>query len=174
MPGKNASATSAKSKRPKPQEGQKPVPAAPGAGAAETSAAPELEIAPEKVCFIIIKAREFHAKVDIVEADPGSNPSDEGFREVLEDYQDDPTYEELKSFISSLNEDETADLLALAWIGRGDYGKDEWETAVAEGHRIEDNKAADYLIATPLIADYLEEGLSQLGHSCEDYETGRL
>ena len=138
------------------------------------STAAELDIAPEKVCFVIIKAREFQAKVDIVEGDPGSNPSDEGFREVLEDYQDDPTYEELKSFISSLNEDEIANLLALAWIGRGDFTKEDWESAVAEARQTEDGKAADYLIATPLISDYLEEGLSQLGHSCEDYESGRL
>lgn len=144
-----------------------------GTPGAESPAA-ELDIDPGKVCFVIIKAREFQAKVEVVESDPGSNPSDEGFREVLEDYADDPTYEELKSFISSLNEDEVANLLALAWIGRDDYGKDEWATAVAQAREIEDDKAAGYLIATPLIADYLEEGLSQLGHSCEDYEKGRL
>jgi hypothetical protein len=148
--------------------------AAPSEASEVASPVAELDIDPGKVCFVIIKAREFHAKVDIVEADPGSNPSDEGFREVLEDHGDDPTYEELKSLISSLNEDEIANLLALAWIGRGDFAKEDWESAVAEARQTEDDKAADYLIATPLISDYLEEGLSQLGHSCEDYETGRL
>jgi hypothetical protein len=34
----------------------------------------ELNISPEKVCYIIIKAREFDAKVEPVEPDPGSNP----------------------------------------------------------------------------------------------------
>lgn len=140
----------------------------------ESGSPAEMDIAPEKVCFVVVKSREFQAKVDVVEADPGSNPSDEGFREILEDYRDDPTYEELKEFLSSLNEDEIANLLALAWMGRGDFGRDEWTTAVMEARRVEDAKAADYLIATPLIADYLEEGLSQLGHSCEDYEIGRL
>ena len=38
-----------------------------------------------EVCFIIIKAREFDAKVDPVEPDPGSNEADDGEREVLED-----------------------------------------------------------------------------------------
>jgi len=30
------------------------------------------------------------------------------------------------------------------------------------------------LIGTPLLADYLEEGLSQLGYSIEDFEIGRM
>jgi hypothetical protein len=36
-----------------------------------------LTISPEKVCFIIIKAREFDAKEEANEPDPGSNPSDD-------------------------------------------------------------------------------------------------
>ena len=34
--------------------------------------------------------------------------------------------------------------------------------------------AVAYLLGTPLRADYLEEGLSQFGLSCEDFELGRL
>jgi hypothetical protein len=37
-----------------------------------------LTISPEKVCFVIIKAREFDAKDEVTEPDPGSNPSDDG------------------------------------------------------------------------------------------------
>jgi hypothetical protein len=36
-----------------------------------------LTISPEKVCFIIIKAKEFDAKDEVTEPDPGSNPSDD-------------------------------------------------------------------------------------------------
>ena len=43
-----------------------------------------LNIDPGKVCFIILKAREFDAKVDPVEPDPGSNAADDGERAVLE------------------------------------------------------------------------------------------
>lgn len=32
-----------------------------------------LTISPEKVCFIIVKAREFDAKDEMTEPDPGSN-----------------------------------------------------------------------------------------------------
>ena len=54
-------------------------------------------ISTEKVCFIIIKAREFDVKVDPVDSDPGSNASDDNMSVILEDFADDATYQELKS-----------------------------------------------------------------------------
>ena len=38
----------------------------------------------------------------------------------------------------------------------------------------DDVHAARYLLTTPLVGDYLEEGLSQLGHSLDDAEVNRL
>ena len=142
--------------------------------AEEAEATPELSISPEKVCYIIIKAREFDAKVEPVEPMPGSNPADNGEREILEDYEDDPTFAELSAAIDVLNEDEVVDLIALAWVGRGDFTKAEWQEArglAQERHR---RHSAAYLVGIPTLGDYLEEGLSALGHSCEDYEIGRL
>lgn len=133
-----------------------------------------LQISLEKVCYIILKAREFETKEDIVEAEPGSNPSDEDERGVLADYPVDPVYEELESLIDSLNEDEQADLVALAWIGRDDYTAEEWDEVVAEAQERHTGSTASYLLGMPLLADFLEEGLSQLGLSCEDVELGRL
>ncbi len=136
--------------------------------------AAELNISLEKVCFIIVKAREFDAKVDPVEPDPGSNPADAGEREVLEDYSDDATASELLAAIDGLNEDEVIDLIALAWLGRGDYDKAEWMEARAlagERHR---HQSGAYLAGMPMLGDYLEEGLSQLGYSCESYEIDHL
>ena len=85
----------------------------------------EINISPEKVCYIITKAREFDAKVDPVEPDPGSNPADSGESEILSDYADDPTAAELKEAIDDLNDDEVIDLIALVWVGRGDFAKSE-------------------------------------------------
>ena len=62
---------------------------------------PPLAISPEKVCFIIVKAREFDAKDVVTEPDAGSNPSDDNMISVLEDHGDDPVEEELTTFISS-------------------------------------------------------------------------
>ena len=56
-----------------------------------------LTISPEKVCFVIIKAKEYDAKDEVTELDPGSNPSDDKDISVLEDHEDDPVVEELTS-----------------------------------------------------------------------------
>ncbi len=134
----------------------------------------ELNISPEKVFYIIVKAREFDAKVDPVEPDPGSNPADAGEREVLEDYADDPTLVELRAAIDGLNDDEVIDLIALAWLGRGDFTTAEWEDARALAKERHRRHSANYLTGIPTLGDYLEEGLSQLGYSCEDYDINRL
>jgi hypothetical protein len=133
-----------------------------------------LEIAIKKVCFIIIKAREFDVKDAVTEPDPGSNPTDDKMAAVLEDHADDPVVEELTSLIGNLNEDEQIDLVALAWLGRGDYTADDWPSVRDEAARAHNEKTANYLLGMPLLGDYLEEGLALLGHSCEAYEINRL
>lgn len=144
------------------------------AAAARNAGSPALGISTDKVCFIIIKAREFQAKVEVVDPNPGSNPSDEGFRDVLEDYKDDATYAELREAIDDLNGDEAVQLVALTWLGRGDYERSDWAAAVAEASRNRGRSAANYLIGTPQLADYLEDGLAAFGESCAAYERGRL
>ncbi len=133
-----------------------------------------LRINPDKVCYLIIKAREFDVKVAPQDNYRGSNPADDGAMEILEDYQDDPTFEELKGFLSSLNEEEMEDVLTLTWLGRGDYSKEDWDSVAAEARAARDQKAPDYLVGIPLLSDYLEEGLSLMGFSCEDFEMGHL
>jgi Protein of unknown function (DUF3775) len=133
-----------------------------------------LTISPEKVCFVIIKAREFDAKDEVTEPEPGSNPADDMDIEVLEDHEDDPVVEELTSFINSLSEDEQIDLVALAWLGREDYSARDWPVVRGEAARAHNQRTAEYLLGTPQIGDFLEEGLSMLGYSCEEFELGRL
>ena len=141
------------------------------AGAEE---AQTLTISPEKVCFVIIKAKEFDAKDEVTEPDPGSNPSDDKDIAVLEEHEDDPVVEELTSFINSLSEDEQIDLVTLAWLGRDDYSANDWPTVREEAERAHNERTAEYLLGMPLVGDFLEEGLSMLGYSCEDYEIERL
>jgi hypothetical protein len=138
---------------------------------------PALAISPEKVCFIIVKAREFDVKDAVTEPDAGSNPSDDRMISVLEDHGDDPVAEELTAFISSLSEDEQIDLVALAWLGRDDNAIEDWSELRAEAaraHRTRTTHTADYLLGMPLLGDQLEEALSLFGQSCEDFEVNRL
>jgi len=138
---------------------------------------PALAISPDKVCFVIIKAREFDVKDVVTEPDPGSNPSDDKMIAVLEDHDDDAVVEELTTFISSLSEDEQIDLVALAWLGRDDNTIEDWPALreeAARAHSTRTTQTANYLLGMPLVSDYLEEALSLFGQSCEDFENTQL
>jgi hypothetical protein len=118
-----------------------------------------LGINPDKVRHIITEARMFDAKEEVSDPDSGSNPSDDLMADVLEDMPDDATYQELCEFIRSLDEEEQTNLVALAWIGRGTYGVDEWKQALGEAKRAHNKRTAEYLTGLPMLGDYLEEGL---------------
>jgi len=128
---------------------------------------PDLSISDEKLCFIIAKAREFDVK-DVV-TDPGdaSNPADDGNLAVLEDHKDDPVVQELVAVIHSMSVDEQIDLVALTWLGRGDGTIEDWDELRAEAARAHNRRTAAYLLGIPLLADYLDEAISQFGISCE-------
>ncbi|MGO9673268.1 MAG: DUF3775 domain-containing protein [Methylocella sp.] len=131
------------------------------------------EINPDKVCFVIVKAREFDVQVEDQEADD-SNATDDNFASVFASEEDDSVHKELKAFIDAMDEDEQCELVALCWLGRGDFSTDEWDVAVAEARSRRQGSTADYLIGIPLVSDYLEEGLSKFDLSCEGFEMGRL
>ena len=135
---------------------------------------PTLTVSSESVCFIIIKAREFDAQDVVTDPDSGSNAADDGAASVLEAHSDDLTQKELVAFINALSEEEQAELVALLWLGRGDGTLEDWDDLRDEAQRQHNNRTAAYLLGEPLLSDHLEEGLSQFGLTCEDFEIGRL
>jgi len=121
---------------------------------------PSLNLPLDKVSFIILKAREYDVKEEGADPDSGSNPIDDGQTDVLTNKQEDPVREELLSAIRSLNEDERLRLVALAWLGRGTYSKEEWREAIATARSEHSRRTAEYLLGWPLLGDYLEDGLA--------------
>ena len=119
---------------------------------------------------ILAKARQFDVEDVVTDPDPGSNASDVAMVSVLEDYTDDPVRTELTAIIRGLNQDEQIDLVALAWLGRGDGDLDIWDDIRAEASRAHNRRTAEYLLGMPLLGDYLEEALAQLGHCSEEFE----
>ena len=133
-----------------------------------------LTISPEKVFFVIVKAREFDAKDPVTDPNDGSNPTDDGEAAVLEDHRDDPSAQEIISFINAMSVDEQVDLVALAWLGRDDYTAADWASVREEAAAAHNKRTATYLLGMPLLGDFLEEGLSLLGYSIEEYEAEHL
>jgi hypothetical protein len=129
-----------------------------------------LEIAPEKVAQVIVRARELDGKVARWDT-PGDDADAES---ILESRPSDATEQELRQFIEGLNNDEQAALVALMWIGRETFGADELQEAVETAKNEATTPTEDYLLGEPLLADYLEDGLDALGISIEDAEKGVL
>jgi hypothetical protein len=128
-----------------------------------------MDIALDKVCDLIIRARAIDVKEGITDPASGSNPIDDGNLDALIASPDDTTEEEMRDVIAGLNEDERADLIALVYIGRGDMEPEEWGAAVRLAKEREDAmsiSAADWLIGIPNLGDLLDEGLAAMGRSC--------
>ena len=125
-----------------------------------------LEISPTKVGFVIVKARECAAKVGAWD----DSETDRDADSILEDFADDSTLAELREFIHDLNEDEQVSLVALAWVGRGSFGADEFEDAMEMARSERTPRTVEYLLGMSLLSDYLEEALDKLGYSVEDAE----
>ena len=126
----------------------------------------ELTIPLDTVCRIILRAREFEALIPDTDPDDGSNALDDGAVGEIEDDGDNPTEEELRAIIDDLADDEQAELIALAWVGRGTFDASEWDDALTTAAD-EVDATADYLLDLPMLSAYLETGLAAFELSCD-------
>lgn len=126
-----------------------------------------MDISTDKVCDLILRARQVDGKEGMTDPDSGSNPIDDGSTDVLTSAPGDTTEDQIREFIAGLNDDERHDLVAIAWIGRGDFEASEWGDALRMAREREDLPTADYLLGIPNLGDLLDEGLNALGRSCD-------
>lgn len=130
---------------------------------------PPLSISTEKVCFIVAMAREFEVEEEDADSETGSNPTDKHHVLALaEEDSPDPTEDEFVAFVDEMSEDEQIDLVALAWLGRGDASLDDWDDLRRQASEAHNERTAAYLLGIPLLPDYLEDGLAAFGRSCEE------
>lgn len=123
-----------------------------------------IDLNPESVANIAAHARDFQASASMqLEAEPVQRIDDRDLEQVSE-WRGDTAYIELRNMIDDLEPDQQATLVALMWLGRGDYEFDEWEAALEYATEASGVATSEYLIATPLLADYLMEGLSLHGY----------
>jgi uncharacterized protein DUF3775 len=132
---------------------------------------PELTISPDKVAFLIEKAREFDVKDAASDLDSGSNAADDDMIDVLEDSGRDPVVREITGFIRALTEDEQIDLVALMWLGRGDGTIEDWDDLRTEAAEQRNGRTARYLLGEPMLGDLLAEGLAAFGVDWTDERT---
>ena len=95
------------------------------------------------------------------------SPAEDWAQQVLADHVGDPTYAEFVAAVDDLEPHQQIELVALMWLGRGDFELDEWSDAVETATEERTARTADYLITTPLLPDYLQDGLALLGYESE-------
>jgi hypothetical protein len=127
-----------------------------------------LHIPLETLCWIISKAREFQAKEEVVIPDTPSSPSEDWALQVLADHSGDFRVAEILETVADMDQRQRAELVALMWLGRGDYDLEDWETAVDDAIGDHSVRAAAYLLAHPMVSNHLEEGIIAHGYSCEE------
>jgi len=103
----------------------------------------ELTVSLETICRLILRAKELEAQVPAV--DPDDDPDDvddyddEGGEalSVLQDELNDGVEEEVQALLDDLAEDQLAEIVALAWVGRGTYDNSEWNDAFEEANSLD-------------------------------------
>jgi hypothetical protein len=131
----------------------------------------ELTIGPDTVRVLVDKAKAISAALNDDYADgqehevelDGQSHDRHAHDGLAEEKAEDLTREEFRAMVADLNVDEAAELIALAWIGRGDYDGSEFAEAVAAARDRNLRRAASYLLGMPMLGDWLEEGLEAIG-----------
>lgn len=144
----------------------------------------ELNIDHDKVSFIIEKAREFEMPEVLPHDDegvPDQTPRLAGGEalgssltaavepdDLSASAIDDAAFLEAQSQIRSMNIDEQCELVALAWVGRGDYAPEEWNDAVRAASEAHNDRTAEYLFGMPHLPDHLLAGLDAVDERASD------
>lgn len=118
-----------------------------------------LNVSPSTVSYIVERAREAYADMPL---------TDEGDVDVAERRGAEADFDELAQFIDELNEDERVDLVALMWIGRGTFTPEDLAQVRATARQEATHATSEYLLSTPLVADYLADGLDAFGLPLEE------
>lgn len=127
----------------------------------------------ETLCRLILRAKELEARVPA--EDPDEDPDDVDDYDdddgetlsVLEDELNESVEEEVNAVLDDLAEDQLAEVVALAWVGRGTYDVSEYDEAFAEANDLSGDQRLEELLDMPLLAGHLEAGLAAFDYSCD-------
>ena len=128
----------------------------------------------ETYCRLILRARELEAQVpasdpdeDASDVDDLDDDGEDQALSVLEDELNTGVEEEVRATLDDLADDQLAEALALAWVGRGTYDASEWDEAFTEASDTDPESTIDEMMEMPLLSNYLESGLAAFDYSCE-------
>ena len=128
----------------------------------------ELNVSLETVCRLIMRARELEAQVPAIEADDEEDPTDtDDPMAALEDEANEAIEDEVRTLLEDLADDEVAEVLALAMVGRGTFDASEWDEALEEANEERADSIVEQLLDMPMLAGYLDAGLTAFDINCD-------
>ena len=122
-----------------------------------------LKISAVKVAHAIARAREHDAVAGSWEKRMQQAFDDDSGDLSIDEFAGNIARGALAEYLSTLDIDEQASLLAIAWIGRGAYTPDHLDEAIAKARSEQNGPNGYYLPGIPLLAEYLHEGMEKLG-----------
>ncbi len=123
-----------------------------------------LTIPPERIAAIIMAARESDAEEKaLARAAQRKAGAEPGAQEIGAT----PAAERLLRMVANLAGTELNELMALAWMGRGDFEPDALPEALRQAAKIISTHPAQYVARLPGLAHYLESALISLGYRVE-------
>ena len=125
-----------------------------------------LDVNPDTVCRLAELARVFHAQEEVVIPEEPDNPSGDWPAQILASHAGDSILEEFRNIVTDLEPDQQQQIVALLWLGRGDFSFEEWPEAARQAAENWNENTANYLIAHPMLPDYLSDALDQHGYAC--------
>lgn len=111
----------------------------------------------DKVRELILHVRAYDAKEEV--GDSAADPDAVEDADLMRTDDDDPERAIIAEFIADLDEDSQAELVALYWIGRGDFEAGEFAAAATQAKERKTVPTEDYLLSAPMLGDHLEAGL---------------
>jgi len=127
----------------------------------------------ETICRLILRTKELEAQVPAADGDDDPDDVDDFDDEggealsVLDDELNDGVEEEVRALLDDLAEDQLAEVVGLAWVGRGTYDASEWDDAFEEANSLDNEEKIDELLDMPLLPGHLEAGLAAFDYSCD-------
>ena len=127
----------------------------------------ELSTPIETICRLIVRARELEAQVPSDDPEPDAPEDSDDAYDVLDEEVNEVVEEEMRTTLDDLADDQIAEVLALAWVGRGTYDASEWDDALAEAADPDAESPVDQIMDMPMLAAYLDSALAAFDLSCD-------
>lgn len=133
-----------------------------------------LSVSADTVATLILEARAYDEVIPEIDVEDGADELDERDAPPHDEAIGNPARKVLIAAIESLTEEQQETLVALTWLGRGDYSVEEWDEALSMAAERDNGQIATYLAGIPMMADYLEAAAATLGLDLSDTDANSM